>query len=169
MTDSTPLPPSAPRIGLGTDRHRLSAGRPCILGGVEMDCPVGPDGHSDADAVLHAVCDALLGGAGLDDLGTLFPDTDPQWKGACSADLLAVVLSKLQQQSLRATSLDITVHCDRPKIGPHRAAIRSNLATWLDLPPDRVNIKGKTLEGLSADQEYVDVFAVVLLTSTQAV
>ncbi len=161
------IPPSAPRIGLGTDRHRLVNGRPCILGGVTIDCQVGPFGHSDADAVLHAVCDALLGAAGLEDLGTLFPDTDPQWKDASSVDLLADVLARLKAQSMQPLSLDLTVHCDRPKIGPHRAAIRSNLSSWLGLPVDRVNIKGKTLEGVDTDREYIDVFAVVLLT-TQA-
>jgi 2-C-methyl-D-erythritol 2,4-cyclodiphosphate synthase len=161
------IPQSAPRIGLGTDRHRLVNGRPCILGGVTIDCQVGPFGHSDADAVLHAVCDALLGAAGLDDLGTLFPDTDPQWKDASSVDLLADVLAQLNAQSLQPLSLDIAVHCNRPKIGPYRAAIRANLSNWLGLPVDRVNIKGKTLEGIDADREYVDVTAVVLLT-TQA-
>ncbi len=166
MADSLPSLPNVPRIGIGTDRHRLVAGRPCILGGVTIHCPVGPLGHSDADAVLHAVCDALLGAAGLDDIGTLFPDSDPQWQGASSAALLADVISRVQNSGLRAASLDITVHCDRPKIGPHRAAIRSQLASWLELPVDRVNVKGKTLEGGGGEQEYVDVIAVCLLTSS---
>ncbi len=154
---------AAPRIGLGTDRHRMVVGRPCLLGGVSIDCQVGPFGHSDADAILHALIDALLGAAGLDDIGTLFPDTDPQWKGANSADLLAEALQLLSAQSLHPVSADITAHCDRPKIGPHRAQIRANLANWLGLPLDRVNVKGKTLEGVTTDVEYIDVIAVVLL------
>lgn len=165
MVESAPHWQNAPRIGLGTDRHRLVSGRPCILGGVQLDCPVGPDGHSDADAILHAVCDALLGAAGLDDLGTLFPDTDPQWKGAASTDLLIDVVARLTAQFLGPVSVDITVHCDRPKIGPHRAAIRARIAELLDLPLDRVNVKGKTLEGGGGKQEYVDVMAVALVSS----
>lgn len=161
----TLLPADLPRIGLGTDCHRLVAGRPCRLGGVLFeDCPVGPQGHSDADAVLHALTDALLGAAGLDDLGTLFPDTDPQWKGADSRQLLAAALELVHARGLRCWSADLTVHCDRPRIGPRRAEIRAVLAAALDLPIDRVNLKGKTREGL-ASEEAVDVYAVVLLGS----
>lgn len=152
---------SLPRVGLGWDRHRLQAGRPCKLGGVFVDSPVGPVGHSDADALLHAVTDALLGAGGLDDLGTLFPNTDPQWRDADSTAFLRAAKHRIQQQGLRVASLDCVIVCDQPKIGPHRFEIRQNLARLLELPADRVNVKGKTTEGDSILK--IDVTAVVLL------
>ncbi len=158
--------PHAPRIGLGWDRHRLEAGRPCRLGGVDLDCPVGPAGHSDGDAVLHALTDALLGAAGLDDLGSLFPDTDPAWKDADSAAFLTEALRQLGERGLRPLSADLVVICDRPKIAPARPRIRAALAALLDLPLDRVNLKGKTTEG--GDGGRVDVQAVVLVGSSGA-
>ena len=159
-----PFPPHPPRIGIGTDRHRLVDDRPCVLGGIEIDCPVGPHGHSDGDAILHALCDALLGAAGLDDLGTLFPDIDPKWKGVSSVVLLRNVMKHLADAQLIALSVDIVVCCDRPKLGPHRSAIRAQLSEWLELPIDRVNVKGKTREGYGGKVESVDVTAVVLLS-----
>lgn len=158
------LPDALPRIGLGTDRHRLVAGRPCWLGGVLFgDCPVGPEGHSDGDAILHALTDALLGAAGLDDLGTLFPDTDPAWQGVASTAFLEAALEKLAAAGLRCWSVDLVVQCDRPKISPRRADVRAKLAEQLGLPVDRVNLKGKTREGVGAEIEAVDVTAVVLV------
>ena len=156
---------STPRIGLGTDLHRLVEGRRCVLGGVEFaDCPVGPVSHSDGDAVLHAVCDALLGAGGLDDLGTLFPDRDPQWKDADSSVFVDRAVALLAERHLRAWSLDVVVECDRPRIGPMRAAIRTKIASLLGLPEDRVNIKGKSLEGTAREgQEVVAASAVVLV------
>jgi 2-C-methyl-D-erythritol 2,4-cyclodiphosphate synthase len=154
---------SWPRIGLGTDRHRLVPGRPCILGGIQMDCPVGPLGHSDGDAILHALCDALLGAAGLDDLGTLFPDTDPQWLGASSVVLLDAILDQLRGQKLRPASVDLVALCDRPKISPYRQRIREFLSNKLELPVDRINLKGKTREQIDLTPERIDVTAIVLL------
>lgn len=159
-----PLPDTLPRIGLGTDRHRLVAGRACWLGGVLFgDCPVGPDGHSDGDAVLHALTDALLGAAGLPDLGTLFPDTDPTWEGVASTAFLQAALDRLAAAGLRPWSVDLAVQCDRPKISPRRDDVRAHLAALLQLPIDRVNLKGKTREGVGAEVEAVDVTAVVLV------
>lgn len=155
------VPDSAPRIGLGWDRHALVEGRSCILGGIEIPNPVGPSGHSDADVVLHALTDALLGAAGLDDLGTLFPDTDPKWKGAASTQFVAAAVALLHAANLMVASADLVVICDTPKLAPHRAAIRTNLARLLDLPVSRVNLKGKTTEGGSGGA--VEVQAVVLL------
>ena len=160
---STLVPDSAPRIGIGWDRHALVEGRPCILGGVEIPNEVGPNGHSDADALLHALCDALLGAAGLDDLGTLFPDTDPKWKGAASTQFVEAAVALLHAQNLVVASADLVVICDTPKVAPHRAAIRANLAQMLDLPVSRVNLKGKTTEGGSSGA--VEVQAVVILTA----
>ena len=139
---STPLP----RIGLGIDSHRLVAGRACWLGGLLIPCDRGPEGHSDGDAILHAACDAVLGAAGLDDLGTLFRDSDPRWKGADSALFCAEVMRQLQPHGLRVLSLDVVVETEVPRIGPHRAAMRARLGELFQLPVDRVNVKGKSGE-----------------------
>lgn len=153
-----------PRIGLGWDRHRLEPGRPCVLGGVRLECTVGPAGHSDGDAVLHALTDALLGAAGLDDLGTLFPDTDPAWRGADSRRFLRDALERLAARGLRPVSADLVVVTEYPRISPHRAAIRAALAAELGLPVDRVNLKGKTTEGGPPD--HLEVQAVVIVTTS---
>lgn len=157
------VPESAPRIGIGWDRHALVEGRSCILGGLEIPNDVGPSGHSDADALLHALCDALLGAAGMDDLGTLFPDSDPKWKGAASSQFVEAAVALLHAEKLAVASADLVVICDTPKLSPHRAAIRANLAQMLDLPVSRVNLKGKTTEGGSSGA--VEVQAVVLLVA----
>ncbi|HIG11907.1 MAG: 2-C-methyl-D-erythritol 2,4-cyclodiphosphate synthase [bacterium] len=138
------------RIGLGFDLHRLVQGRPCTLGGVQLDHPAGPEGHSDGDAVLHAVADALLGAAGLDDLGSLFPDSEARWKDADSAELLGEVQNRVQAAGWRVTSLDIVIATEGPRIAPARAAMRARIAELLDADPDAVNVKGKSLEGLGA-------------------
>lgn len=158
------VPDSAPRIGIGWDRHALIEGRPCILAGLVIPNALGPAGHSDADVVLHALCDALLGAAGLDDLGTLFPDTDPKWKGAASTQFVEAAVELLHAEKLTVASADLVVVCDSPKLSPHRAAMRANLAQLLDLPLNRVNLKGKTTEGGSAGA--IEVQAVVLLVSS---
>ncbi len=161
---TAPLPPQTPRIGLGSDRHALVPGRACVLGGVLFeDSPIGPSGHSDADAILHALTDAVLGAAGLDDLGTLFPDSDPQWAGADSAELLRAALELVQQAGLRCWSADIVAVCMQPKIGPRRSMIRTRLGALLGLPVDRVNLKGKTPEGSESRPAVIEVTAVVLL------
>ncbi len=153
-----------PRVGLGWDRHALAAGESCALAGVNIDSPVGPTGHSDADVILHALTDALLGAGGLDDLGTLFPDTDPQWKGASSDQFVAAAVALLADSGLRVISADMVVICDQPRLAPHRAAMRANLAQLLNLPIDRVNLKGKTTEGGgSAASQAIEVHAIVML------
>ena len=138
------------RIGTGFDLHRLEAGRPCVLGGVELDHPSGPVGHSDGDAVLHALADALLGAAGLDDLGSLFPDDDQRFAGADSARLLEEVLERVRSAGFEPVNVDIVVATEGPRIAPHRAAMRARMAELLGLAPERVNVKGKTFEGLGA-------------------
>ncbi len=153
-----------PRIGLGWDRHAVAAGTPCVLAGIEIDCPVGPVGHSDADVILHALTDALLGAAGLDDIGTLFPDTDPRWQGAPSSEFLDAATKLLADSGMRVISADMVVICDVPRLAPHRAAMRENLAKLLELPVDRVNLKGKTTEGSSTNgQGAIEVQAIVML------
>jgi 2-C-methyl-D-erythritol 2,4-cyclodiphosphate synthase len=153
------------RVGLGFDLHRLEAGRPCILGGVELPHPTGPAGHSDGDAVLHAISDAVLGAAGLDDLGTLFPDTDARWKGADSAALLGECMRRVAEAGYRAVNLDVVIATEGPRIAPHRAAMRERIGELVGLDPADVNVKGKSLEGLGAlaGGTGVAVQAVVLL------
>lgn len=153
-----------PRVGLGWDRHALATGEICTLAGVVIDSPVGPTGHSDADVILHALTDALLGAGGLDDLGTLFPDTDPQWQGAASSQFVAAAVQLLAASGLRVISADMVVICDMPKLAPHRAAMRANLSKLLNLPLDRVNLKGKTTEGGdSSAAQSIEVQAIVML------
>lgn len=140
----------SPRVGTGFDVHRLEAGRRCVLGGIELDHPAGPVGHSDGDAVLHALSDALLGAAGLDDLGTLFPDTDEAWAGADSAQLLEEVVRRVHDAGFEVLNVDLVVATEGPRIAPHRAAMRARIAGLLGIDDGRVNLKGKSLEGLGA-------------------
>ena len=140
----------AQRVGLGFDVHRLEPGRRCVLGGVELPHPSGPAGHSDGDAVLHALADALLGAAGLEDLGTLYSDKDPRWKGADSAALLADVVARVRASGWSAVNVDVVIATEGPRIAPHRQAMRARIAALLGLAPDAVNVKGKSLEGLGA-------------------
>jgi 2-C-methyl-D-erythritol 2,4-cyclodiphosphate synthase len=158
------------RVGLGFDVHRLEPGRPCMLGGIELEHPTGPAGHSDGDAVLHAVCDAVLGAAGLDDLGTLFPDTDAKWKDAASSKLLSTCVARAQDAGFRVANLDIVIATEGPRIAPYRAAMRARIAELCDVGPEQVNVKGKTLEGLGALAEGrgVAVQAVCLLAAASA-
>jgi 2-C-methyl-D-erythritol 2,4-cyclodiphosphate synthase len=139
-----------PRIGLGIDVHRLEPGRPCMLGGVHFDSAVGPVGHSDGDALLHAACDAVLGAAGLDDLGSLFSDRDPANRGRASTEFCVATMARVRAKSLRVLSLDAVVETEAPKLVPHRQAIREKLAHLFEVPADRVNVKGKTGEKVDA-------------------
>lgn len=138
------------RVGLGFDVHRLVEGRPCVLGGVAIPYPAGPLGHSDGDAVLHAIADALLGAAGLDDLGTLFSDKDARWKDADSARLFAEVVARLRAARFVCVNVDVVIATEGPRIAPHRAAMRARIAELLGVDASCVNVKGKTFEGLGA-------------------
>jgi 2-C-methyl-D-erythritol 2,4-cyclodiphosphate synthase len=138
------------RTGLGWDSHRLVAGRPLILGGVAVEAALGLDGHSDADVLTHAVIDALLGAAGLGDIGEHFPDTDEAWRGADSVVLLRHVAGLLQDAAWTVTSVDATVILERPKLGPHKAAMAAGLAGALGIATERVNVKATTAERLDA-------------------
>jgi 2-C-methyl-D-erythritol 2,4-cyclodiphosphate synthase len=153
------------RVGSGHDTHRLAAGRPFVLGGVRLDHPRGPVGHSDADVVLHAVTDALLGAAALGDIGDLFPDTDPAYRGADSAVFVRSALAKLTAAGWRVVNLDVTVFAEEPKLGPAKAAIRANLATLLGIGLDAVSVKAKTGEqvGHIGRGEAIGCHAVVLI------
>jgi len=153
------------RIGHGWDLHRLAPGRPCRIGGLDLPHDKGPLGHSDGDVVLHAMADALLGAAALGDIGVLFPDTDPRWKGADSAVLLAEVMERVRSAGFTLGNVDITIVAQEPKIGPHRQALRENIARLLGADLSRVSVKAKTNEGLGeiGAGEAIACHAVVLL------
>jgi len=154
------------RVGQGYDVHALVAGRKLILGGVEIPFEKGLLGHSDADVLLHAVTDALLGAAGLGDIGTHFPDTDPNFKDADSRALLSIALAKVRALGFSPVNVDATVIAQKPRLAPHMPAIRATLAAVLELPEEAVNIKGKTNEGLGylGRNEAIEASVVVLLT-----
>jgi 2-C-methyl-D-erythritol 2,4-cyclodiphosphate synthase len=153
------------RTGLGWDSHRFTAGRPLILGGVTFEgAELGLDGHSDADALTHAVMDALLGAAGLDDIGVHFPDSDGAYEGADSIELLREVLAALASRGLRPVHVDTTILMERPKIGPYRAAIRERLANALGLEVAAVNVKASTGEGMGFVGRLEGVAALAVAT-----
>jgi 2-C-methyl-D-erythritol 2,4-cyclodiphosphate synthase len=156
----------ASRIGSGHDTHRLESGRPLILAGVRIDHPRGLAGHSDADVVLHAVTDALLGAAGLGDIGELFRDTDPQWRNADSALFVTAALNQLQARGWRVANIDVTIFAEEPKLSAHKPAMKANLARLLTLDAGSVNIKAKTGEhvGHIGRGEAIGCHAVVLIT-----
>ena len=136
------------RIGHGYDVHKLVEDRDLILGGVKIDYEKGLLGHTDADVLLHAVSDALLGAAGLGDIGKHFPDTDPQYKGADSLVLLQVVAQRVKEAGYRVSNIDVTMIAQRPKLAPHIPQMVLNIATAVGIAPDRVNVKATTEEKL---------------------
>lgn len=154
------------RTGLGYDLHRLVPHRRLMLGGVHVPHHLGPLAHSDGDVVLHALCDALLGAAGLGDIGELFPDTDPANQGADSRRFLAAVRQRVAAAGYRVLNVDVVVHAQEPKLGPFKARLRQNLAELLELPPEAVGVKATTNEGLDAvgRGEAIACWAVVLLS-----
>lgn len=138
------------RVGIGHDTHRLAAGRPLILGGLRIEHTRGLVGHSDADVVLHALTDALLGAAALGDIGDAYPDTDPQYKDRDSAFFLRETLKRLGDLNFRLVNVDVTLFAQEPKLGPIKQRMREHLAGLLGLSVDRVNVKAKTGEGVGA-------------------
>lgn len=159
------MPPPNFRVGLGHDSHRLGPNRALILGGVRIDFDRGLVGHSDADILLHAVTDALLGAAGLGDIGDSFPDTDPQFAGMDSRLFLEAALHRVTELGWRPVNLDCTIFAQRPKLAPYKASIRQRLAELLSLPLETVNVKAKTGEGVGpiGREEAMAADAVVLL------
>jgi 2-C-methyl-D-erythritol 2,4-cyclodiphosphate synthase len=136
--------------GIGYDLHRLVEGRKLMIGGVEVPFEKGSQGHSDGDVLCHAICDALLGAAGLGDIGTHFPDTDAKWNGAASLIFLEHIRSLLANRRFRIVNIDAIVVCERPKLGPHFPAMRTALAKALGITRDEINLKAKTNEGVDA-------------------
>jgi 2-C-methyl-D-erythritol 2,4-cyclodiphosphate synthase/2-C-methyl-D-erythritol 4-phosphate cytidylyltransferase/2-C-methyl-D-erythritol 2,4-cyclodiphosphate synthase len=153
------------RIGLGYDIHRLIKGRQFLLGGVKIPFSKGEDGHSDGDALAHAVCDALLGASALGDIGELFPPSDPAYKDADSMKLLHNVFALVKNSGWKLINLDCVIICEKPKVLPYREVIRKSLAELLEVPNDCVFVKGKTAEGLGSTGKgkAVEVLAQCLL------
>ena len=153
------------RIGHGYDVHKLVEGRDLILGGVKIDHTLGLLGHSDADVLLHAVSDALLGAAGLGDIGKHFPDTDPQYKGADSLKLLQIVARRVQEAGYRVSNIDVTVIAQRPKLRPHIEQMERNIAGAVGVDASRVNVKATTEErlGFTGEELGMACHAVCLL------
>jgi 2-C-methyl-D-erythritol 2,4-cyclodiphosphate synthase len=136
--------------GIGYDLHRLVVGRKLMIGGVEVPFDKGSQGHSDGDVLCHAICDALLGASGQGDIGTHFPDTDPNWKGASSLIFLEHIRRGLTTRRMQIVNIDAIVVCERPKLGPHFPAMKSALAKALGITADEINLKAKTNEGVDA-------------------
>lgn len=157
------------RIGHGYDSHRFIDGRRLVLGGVEIPYERGLTGHSDADAVAHAITDALLGAAGLGDIGQHFPPGEAEWKDADSISLLARVVHLIETENYQVVNVDVTVVAEAPRIGPHVDAIRARLAEVLAVAPASVSVKGKTNEGMGwiGRGEGIAVFAVAAIDSVE--
>jgi 2-C-methyl-D-erythritol 2,4-cyclodiphosphate synthase len=153
------------RVGLGYDVHAFAADRPLILGGVTIPHEMGLAGHSDADVVIHAVVDALLGAAALGDIGSYFPSSDERWKGQPSHVFLAHTLALLEQQQWRISNIDATIVAERPRLSPHLAAMRSHLAEHLHLAIEQASIKATTTDGLgfAGRREGIACYAVALI------
>jgi 2-C-methyl-D-erythritol 2,4-cyclodiphosphate synthase len=154
----------APRVGLGFDVHPRAVGRPLWLGGVRFDGEDGLGGHSDGDAVCHAIADALLGAAGLGDLGEHFPETDPAMEGIAGADLLGRTAALVREAGRELSSCDATVICERPSVAPRRAEIRATLAAVLGVPVERLSVKATRPEGLGLSGDGAGCLAVAVLT-----
>jgi 2-C-methyl-D-erythritol 2,4-cyclodiphosphate synthase len=153
------------RVGQGIDIHAFAEGRPLVLGGVAIPHPRGLAGHSDADVLLHAIIDALLGAAALGDIGGMFPSSDRRWAGASSRDLLALAFERLQKAGHRVGNVDATVVAQEPKLAPHLPAMRDVIAATLQVDVTRVSLKATTSDGLgfTGRGEGIAAFAVVLL------
>ena len=158
-------PHTSLRVGIGFDSHRFAAERPLVLGGVRVRETNGLLGHSDADVLTHAIMDALLGAAGMEDIGRLFPDTSPEFAGADSLELLGFVVRLLRHERWEPVNVDAVVICEEPKIAPDKAKMRARLADVIGIPVERVNLKGKTTEGLgfTGRSEGIAVQAVALV------
>ncbi len=156
------------RIGNGYDVHRLVAGRKLILGGIDIPHSTGLDGHSDADVLLHALCDALLGAVGAGDIGAHFPDTDPQWKGISSLILLGQVTSTCRDKGFEVSNIDTIIVAQKPKLAPFLTDMKKNIAQAMAIDMSQINIKATTTEklGFAGKEEGIAAYAVALLTKT---
>jgi 2-C-methyl-D-erythritol 2,4-cyclodiphosphate synthase len=155
------------RCGIGYDLHRLAEGRKLMIGGIEVPFDKGPVGHSDGDVLAHALCDALFGAAGLGDIGTHFPDTDPKWKGANSLIFLRHARKLLDENKFEIEHVDAVVILERPKLGPHFPKMREALAGALSVSTDKIHLKAKTNEGVDAVGRGEAIAAYVVATLSQ--
>ena len=155
------------RIGFGYDAHRLVQGRPLILGGVDIPHRLGLEGHSDADVLIHAVIDALIGALGIGDIGRHFPDMDPAYKGISSLSMLEEVTGWIKRDGFQLNNLDATVVAETPKLAPHIPAMERKIAEILEVPSDQINIKATTTEGMGfcGKGEGIEAYAVVSLVA----
>ncbi|MFH1847123.1 MAG: 2-C-methyl-D-erythritol 2,4-cyclodiphosphate synthase [Candidatus Omnitrophota bacterium] len=153
------------KIGIGYDIHRLKPGRRMVLGGVHMDFIKGPEGHSDGDVLLHAVCDAILGALGKEDIGFRYPDTDPEYKNISSAELLKDTAGLIREEAFEIMNIDSVVILEEPKVGPYRERIIENISGILGVSKQKINVKAKTSEktGAVGEGSAVEAQAVVLL------
>ena len=153
------------RVGNGYDVHRLVEGRKLILGGVDVPHSMGLAGHSDADALVHALCDALLGALGAGDIGKYFPDTDPKWKGISSLHLLKEVMRMCREKGFELANADSVIVSQKPKLAPYILEMKKNIASILDVETDQINIKATTTEklGFAGREEGISAYAVALL------
>lgn len=158
------------RVGTGYDSHRYDESRDLVLGGVRIPDHAGLEGHSDGDAIAHAVIDAILGGAGAGDVGSHFPPTDLRWKDADSVGLLERAVTVVEERGYRVVNVDVTVVCERPEIRPHAAGMQQRLAAAMHVAPERVSVKGKSNEGMGwiGAGEGLAVHAVALLEAPDA-
>jgi len=154
------------RVGVGYDVHRLESGNPLIIGGVRIAFDRGLKGHSDADVLTHAICDAILGAAGLGDIGHLFPDTDPVYRNINSLKLLGQVVDMTRRKGMQVVNIDATVMAQAPKMSPYRQEMQANIAEAASIENTRVNVKATTTEGLGwiGRQEGIGAMAIALLT-----
>lgn len=157
------------RVGIGTDKHRLVFGKKLILGGVHVEFGKGAIGHSDADTLTHAIIDALLGAAGMGDIGHHFPDNDPKWKDANSMELLGMTLDILKNAGYEPINVDASIHLELPKLGRLKQEMSGNIADTLKIPRHRVNIKAKTGEGMDSvgKGEAVEAMAIAQVESSR--
>ena len=160
--------PTGIRCGIGYDTHRLVAGRKLVLGGVEIPSARGLLGHSDGDVLSHAIADALLGAAGLGDMGRFFPDTDPRWKNAASRIFLETIRGLLAERKLEIVNIDSVVVLDEPKLAPYMNQIKESLATSLGIAAERVNVKAKTSEGTQTDLAVAQAVVLLALSEPRA-
>ena len=153
------------RIGNGYDVHRLVEGRKLILGGVDVPHTLGLEGHSDADALVHALCDALLGALGAGDIGAYFPDTDPKWKGISSLLLLKEVMRMCREKGYELSNADTVIVAQKPKLAPHLPEMKENISSTMGINTDQINIKATTTEklGFAGREEGIAAYAVALL------
>ena len=154
------------RIGFGTDIHRLVTGRPLIIGGVEIESDLGADGHSDADVLMHAVTDAVIGALALGDIGTHFPDSEPRWRNAESSEFLLYAAGLIKERGFHVVNLDAVIELEAPKLRQFIDQIRENIANVLDIEMSRVSVKAKTGEGVDSvgERRAIRAQAVVLIS-----